>query len=144
MSAHEHSHVVPIRNLILNFIVLGVFMILTIAASKWHIGPEGNSLGNNLVAMLIAGTKAVLVILIFMNVKNGSKLVKLYAVSGFVWLILVFTMFSDYMTRKWEPVQGWNPRDETSLPRQPIGQHPYPKGFKPGHELDKQHSTQER
>jgi cytochrome c oxidase subunit 4 len=48
----------------------------------------------------IAVTKAVLVILYFMDIRDASRLTRLVVVSGFVWfaLMVLFTM-SDVLTR---------------------------------------------
>jgi cytochrome c oxidase subunit 4 len=54
------------------------------------------------VAMLIAGVKATLVILFFMHVKYSTRLTKLFVVIGFVWLgLMISIMMTDYITRDW-------------------------------------------
>ncbi len=57
---------------------------------------------NTPVALGIACTKAMLVVLYFMHVKHGTKLTKIVAVSGIFWLLLLlgFTM-ADILTRGW-------------------------------------------
>jgi cytochrome c oxidase subunit 4 len=57
---------------------------------------------NDVIAMTIAVTKAVLVILFFMHVRYGSRLIMLVVVAGFFWLaILMVLTLSDYNSRKW-------------------------------------------
>src|SRR5262245_40096853 len=70
---------------------------LTVATSfvelgRWHL----------LVAMSIAGIKATLVVLYFMHVLHGSRLIALVIVAALFWLGILFTLtFSDYLTRDW-------------------------------------------
>jgi len=54
--------------------------------------------------MVIAVIKALLVVLIFMHVKHGSRLTWVFTGASFLWLAIMFVMFfSDYTTRGWEP-----------------------------------------
>ncbi len=98
-------------------------MVLTIAAAELpHRVPslafmQENSVIMNAIALTIAIVKAVLVIAIFMGVKYSTKLTKLYAVGGFVWLTLMGITLIDYYSRPWEAVVGWEPEKATALPR---------------------------
>jgi cytochrome c oxidase subunit 4 len=56
---------------------------------------------NNVVMLLIAGTKATLVILFFMHVRWSSRLTWVVAMAGFFWLLLLFTILGDYISRGW-------------------------------------------
>lgn len=57
---------------------------------------------NIVVALLIAGVKATLVILFFMHVKFSSKLTKLWVAIGFIWLGLMLAItLTDYFSRDW-------------------------------------------
>ncbi len=122
---HDHSHhIIPISKLVQTALILGVLMVLTIAWANYYglviggLPGQAQSIINNLVAMGIASVKAWLVIQIFMGVKFQSNLVKTFAILGFVWMTLMFSMFADYGTRRWEPVKGWTPGDaEVALPR---------------------------
>ncbi|HEY0781101.1 MAG TPA: cytochrome C oxidase subunit IV family protein, partial [Thermoanaerobaculia bacterium] len=74
-----------------------VLTIATVAVAEFNLGPL-----NDLVAMAIAVTKAVLVILIFMHVKDSTVLTKVTVVAGFFWLLIMITMtLMDYLTRGW-------------------------------------------
>lgn len=118
----SHVHVTPVRMLVVNLIVLTALMVLTIAAAQIHIPTPGNEhspVMNNLVAMGIAVTKAFLVVWIFMGVKFGTKLIKLWAYAGFIWFGMLFFVYCDYYTRSWEPVPGWTGH-ESALPRSPL------------------------
>jgi cytochrome c oxidase subunit 4 len=55
---------------------------------------------NNVVMLGIAVTKATLVVLYFMHVRYGPRLVWIVAGGGFAWLaILVALTLGDYLTR---------------------------------------------
>ncbi len=96
----EHIH--PRSMYFKTFALLFVLLVLTIAAAKVPLGAL-----NVVVAMVIAAAKAVLVVLYFMNVKYSSRLVWLWAAAGFVWLFILFTTLSDYITRDWIRIVGW-------------------------------------
>jgi len=52
------------------------------------------------VAMGIALTKASLVVMIFMQVRHSSRMVKITVVAGFLWLAILFGItLSDYFSR---------------------------------------------
>jgi len=71
--------------------------VLTYYAAMWDMGPF-----NPVVALTIACTKAVLVILFFMHVRYSDKLTKLTVAAGFFWLLILITLsLSDYITRDW-------------------------------------------
>lgn len=114
-ATHDHDHhITPPKTLFLNFAALGALMLLTIGAAQFDFGhflPVSSQVGsfiNNLVALAIACFKAYLVVSIFMGVKWGTKLIKMWALAGFVWLPLLLGVFLDYMSRAWEPVESWN------------------------------------
>ena len=57
---------------------------------------------NPIVALAIAATKMILVVLFFMHVKYSTKLTKLTVAAGlFTFLVLVGMTLSDYFTRAW-------------------------------------------
>ncbi len=128
---HGH-HVISNRVLNTTFIMLLILMVLTIAFArlpfegvKYFPGFEsmihqyqGLWILTNAIALGIATIKLVLVITNFMGVKFQTKLVKLYAICGFVGFSLLFIMFFDYYGREWEPVKGWEKVPSTALPRQ--------------------------
>lgn len=69
------------------FLALMALTALTVAAAYMDLGAYGGS-----VALVIALTKATLVVLFFMHVRYESRLVALWAASGFVFLVLLFAM----------------------------------------------------
>jgi cytochrome c oxidase subunit 4 len=57
---------------------------------------------NPVIALAIATTKALLVILYFMHVRYSSKLTKIAVLAGFLWLgILLLMTMGDYISRGW-------------------------------------------
>ncbi len=128
-ASHDH-HVTPPSALIANLLKLAFFMALTIVAALvdfGHILPVSSAAGsfiNNVVAMTIACIKAYLVVSVFMGVKWGSKLIKMWALTGFVWLPLLMGVFGDYFTRSWEPVVTWN--QETQVENKPLDEAAFP------------------
>ncbi|CAN1567360.1 caa3_sub_IV, caa(3)-type oxidase, subunit IV [Fimbriimonadaceae bacterium] len=104
-----HSHVLSVPLLLGNMLWLMFLLIVTWWASTQNFG---NVIINNVVAMLIATVKAVFVIWIFMGVMHASKLAKIWVVTGFGVLFLMFGILGDYATRQYEPVSGW----ETNVP----------------------------
>ena len=89
------EHVVPVRIYFTIFTVLLVLTAVTVIVSGIDLGRM-----NTVVALAIAVTKAVLVILFFMHLRYSTKLTWLVVSAGFVWLsiLILFTM-TDVMTR---------------------------------------------
>ena len=74
---------------------LFLLMILTVAAGSYDLGPW-----NTPIALVIAITKAVLIVLFFMHVRYGSPLLRLFAAGGFLWLMILLSItMADYLTR---------------------------------------------
>ncbi len=94
-------HVLP-RVYWLVFIVLMALLGATVGANYIDMG-----IFNPVVALGIAGIKAVLVVLFFMHVRYSSRLTWLFCGAGALWLgILMALVFSDYLTRGWLPDVG--------------------------------------
>jgi cytochrome c oxidase subunit 4 len=82
------------------FAALLVLTVLTVAVSYVDLGPA-----SVVMALTIACTKALLVLLYFMHLRDSPGLVWLVALGGFFWLsILIVLTMSDVMTRGWLPV----------------------------------------
>jgi cytochrome c oxidase subunit 4 len=102
MSAPGEAHVLPLR------VYFGVFLALLAgtALTTWVATFDLGKL-NDAVALSIAGTKAALVILYFMHVRYQTRLVWVFSIAGFVWLLLFFVLIlADYETRA--AVSGWD------------------------------------
>jgi cytochrome c oxidase subunit 4 len=85
------------------FAALLVLTGITVAVAFLNLGPL-----NTLVALAIAVTKALLVVLIFMHVRYSSRLTGIVIAAGIFWLVLLIALtMSDYLTRDWLPVVGW-------------------------------------
>jgi cytochrome c oxidase subunit 4 len=94
---HVAHHIVSPAVYGMIFGVLMVGTLLTVGASMLPLG-----VFNAPIAIGIACTKAVFVVLFFMHVKYSSRLVKLTVGAGFfTFLILVFMSLLDYFTRAW-------------------------------------------
>jgi cytochrome c oxidase subunit IV len=77
------------------FIALMVGTAVTVAVTYVHLGWL-----NLPVALAIAVTKAMLVILFFMHLKDHPKLIKVtFAAAFFFFLILIAHTLSDYLSR---------------------------------------------
>ncbi|MCP3962771.1 MAG: caa(3)-type oxidase subunit IV [bacterium] len=80
------------------FVLVGLLILtwVTYGAALWDFGHPWS----DLVALLIAMTKASLVVVFFMHVKGATPLIKMAAVGGFFWL-LIFGAFvlADVLTR---------------------------------------------
>jgi cytochrome c oxidase subunit IV len=102
----EHHIVSPVVYLtIVTALLIGTG--LTVWASyidlgEWHIAHGVTIFWNPVVALAIACTKAVLVVLFFMHVKYSTKLTKLTVIAGFfIFLGLISMTMADYMSRAW-------------------------------------------
>jgi len=84
------------------FAALLILTYATVAVSKIDLGRF-----NTIVALTIAVTKAVLVVLFFMHVRYSTRLTRLVVVGGFMWLALLIGLtMADIVTRGWIPVPG--------------------------------------
>jgi cytochrome c oxidase subunit 4 len=108
IEAHEsHHHIVSPRVYLTIVLALLVGTAVTVWASyidlgEWHITQGLTLFWNPVVALAIAATKMILVVLFFMHVKYSTKLTKLTVAAGlFTFIILVGMTLSDYFTRAW-------------------------------------------
>lgn len=103
-------HIVPTMTYVITLILLTFLMIATVVAAKFDIqgiGPISGTIMNQTVALVIAITKACLVVFIFMGVKWGTTLTKTWAATGFIWFFLLGLILIDYPMRAFETSQGW-------------------------------------
>ena len=109
------EHIVPVRSYLLVFLALMGLTALTVGVAFINLGSM-----NTFIALVIAATKMLLVMLIFMHVRYSSRLTKLAILAAFFWLalLLTFTM-SDYFTRRWTPSPSdWGPSISQPAPRE--------------------------
>jgi cytochrome c oxidase subunit 4 len=89
------------------FVIFGALMVLTAVTVFAAQFDFGNEAVNTAIALAIAVTKAVLVILYFMHVRYSPRLTWVVIASGFLWLfILIALTMSDYLTRGWSQLPG--------------------------------------
>lgn len=101
-SAAPAPHAMPVSTYAFVFLALLGFTALTVAAAYVDLG-----WANNAVALGIAITKATLVVLYFMHVKENSRLIPAVIFSGlFMLLILLVNLLADYGMRGWLGVEG--------------------------------------
>ena len=101
--SHGHQSDVPEVHVGSKLVYFGVFAaliigsILTVWAAFQDLG-----MFNAPIALAIATTKAVLVVLFFMHVKESSKLTKTTVIAAAFWLGILFVLtMGDYVTRIW-------------------------------------------
>lgn len=105
-SGEEHHIVSPVTYLIILGCLL-TFTALTVGASFVDLGETRLPFDlvlywNPVVALAIACTKMVLVVLFFMHVKYSTKLTKLTVGCGlFTFLALIGMTLADYVSRAW-------------------------------------------
>jgi cytochrome c oxidase subunit 4 len=89
------EHVSSPKMYVMVFLALLVLTVITVAVAYQDLGAF-----NDIVALTIATTKALLVVLFFMHVKYSTRLTALTAVGGIFFLaILLFVTLNDYMSR---------------------------------------------
>jgi cytochrome c oxidase subunit 4 len=101
------AHIIGPRVYVVILLALLAGTALTVAASfvdlgAWRLTPTLTISWNPVVALAIASTNAVLVVLYFMHVRYSSKLTRLAIVAGiFMFLTLILMTLSDYVSRAW-------------------------------------------
>jgi cytochrome c oxidase subunit IV len=91
------EHIVPRSTYFAVFGALLVGTAITVFAATIDFGPM-----NDVIAMTIAVTKAMLVLLFFMHVRYSSRLIWVVVSSMFFWLFILLALtLSDYRTRDW-------------------------------------------
>jgi cytochrome c oxidase subunit 4 len=90
------EHIVSVKTNVAVWIALLVLTGVTAGVAFIDLGPL-----NTIVALVIATTKALLVVLIFMHVKYASeRLVKVVLISALFFLLLLLGLsLADYTTR---------------------------------------------
>ncbi len=99
------GHIVPVRIYILIFLTLIVFTGVTTWVAFIDLGRW-----NTVVALAIAVTKMMLVILYFMHLRYSPGLTRIVILASFLWLaILISLTMADVLTRGWTPnPAGWD------------------------------------
>jgi cytochrome c oxidase subunit 4 len=101
-SSTSHHHIASIGTYVAVWLGLVAFTLLTVFVASKDFGVL-----NTAVALGIAVTKASMVVLIFMGLRYNTPLTKMVAISGFIWVLILFGIgMSDYLTRAWIGVPG--------------------------------------
>src|SRR5450432_2382208 len=101
MSAHSKD---PLVAYIVVFLALMALLGITLLAyhvpfEEYHFMGYELSFMNTFVAMIIASTKALLVMLIFMHLRHSTKLTWIIASAGFIWLTIMMAFtFADFLS----------------------------------------------
>ena len=92
------DHVIPARVYYMVFATLLLLTLVTVEVAFYDLG-----ILTFQVALLIATTKATLVILYFMHVRYGGGLTGIFVAAGFIFLaiLIAFTLF-DLVSRPWQ------------------------------------------
>lgn len=95
-NAHDNHHAPSPKTYYLVFAALMVLTFLT-----WFVATLDLGWANDVVALTIAVTKALLVLIFFMHLRHSTRVTVLTAISGFFFLaILVGLTLNDYLTRE--------------------------------------------
>jgi|OpeIllAssembly_1097287.scaffolds.fasta_scaffold498391_2 cytochrome c oxidase subunit 4 len=101
MSTNGHS-IATVRTLVSVFLALMVLTAVTTGIAFVNLGA-----GSTVVALLIAGCKAALVVWFFMNVRFNTRLTPILIVAAILFLGILFSLtFVDYFSRGWYGVPG--------------------------------------
>jgi len=91
-----HVHITPLSTYLLVFFALSIGTVATWLAADIDLGAF-----NTPIALLIAGIKAVLVILYFMHVRYSTRLTWVTVIGSFVFLGILFVLtLTDYLSRQ--------------------------------------------
>jgi cytochrome c oxidase subunit IV len=127
------THQTSIKTYFLVYVLLLVGLVATVGVAYLHLGIAGVVL-----TLLIAFTKAALVVLYFMHVRDSPELNKLAIAAGLVWLSILFGfLLIDYGSRTWTPnaepqasngrVPGVSPANQSDFLDEPV-RRPDPRG----------------
>ncbi len=91
------EHIVPRKTYFSVFAALLVATALTVFVANQDFGKM-----NDVVAMTVAVTKMMLVLLFFMHVRYSSRLIWVIVASMFFWLLILLSLtLTDYTSRGW-------------------------------------------
>ena len=94
---HAEHHIVSPLQYVFVYISLLIGTAITVGAAFVDLGVL-----NPVIALAIASTKMVIVILFFMHVKYQSRLIQLTVAAGFFTFLVLITMtLQDYISRSW-------------------------------------------
>ncbi len=84
------------------FYWLNCLWLMLLLALTWGVGYLNLGVFNLVVALAISVAKMILIVLFFMHLKGSSRLLHLAALTGVLWLFLMFVLtLGDYLSRGW-------------------------------------------
>jgi cytochrome c oxidase subunit 4 len=84
------------------FLGLLALTVVTTLVAYVDLGPF-----SSVVAIVIAGAKAAIIVAFFMEMIASPRIVQVFAVGAVIWFgILMSLTLTDYITRGWVPVPG--------------------------------------
>jgi cytochrome c oxidase subunit 4 len=90
------------RAYIRSYIALLLLTAATTAVAFIDLGPV-----NTLLAIAIAGLKALIIALFFMHLIASPNLVRVIAIAALIWVAILMALTAgDFVTRGWLPVPG--------------------------------------
>jgi cytochrome c oxidase subunit 4 len=93
--AENTEHVTSVKLYVTIFAALMILTAATVIVANFDLG-----WANDVVALTIAVTKALLVLIFFMHLRYSTRLTVLTALAGFFWLgILLVLTLNDYFSR---------------------------------------------
>ncbi len=93
------EHLVTRKSYVSVFASLMLLTATTVTVARIDLGAF-----NTIVALVIAACKATLVILVFMHVRYGPRMIALTVFAGILWLALLIGLtLTDYLSRGWLP-----------------------------------------
>jgi cytochrome c oxidase subunit 4 len=103
---HAHGHI-SVATYYRIFGALMLLMFLTVGAWWLEGVVEIPRLLGVIIALAIASTKTLLIVLFFMHIKVSSRVSQLYAAASLVGLLMLFIIImGDYFARGWPPQMG--------------------------------------
>ena len=79
------------------WLALIVLLFVMFGLAHLNIGAAGTA-----VILALAFIQMILVLSFFMRLRTSTKLIRVVAGVGFLWLLILFILaFCDYMTRQW-------------------------------------------
>jgi cytochrome c oxidase subunit IV len=91
----KEKHISSYKSHVMVLMALLVLTFITVAITRIELGPL-----NTLVAMLVAGSKATIVLLWFMHLKFDDKIYAIFTAFIFVlFLLVLYVTFFDYSYR---------------------------------------------
>jgi caa(3)-type oxidase subunit IV len=117
----HHEEIDPLGSYLAVFVALMLLLALTVGVYYIpfeKIPPKGTfAFMNTAIALTIACTKALLVMLIFMHLRHSTRLTWIIASAGFIWLfIMICFTFSDYLSRRAIPEAVKDPQNVMPVP----------------------------